>query len=54
MQAPHTGEYMIIDPINQYVADGNLVKVGEAAGEYLDAGTLNGWLSANQYIASHS
>lgn len=54
MLAPHTGEYMIIDPINQYVADGNIVKVGEAKGEYLDAGTLEGWLQANQYVASHS
>lgn len=54
MRTPHTGEYMIIDPINQYVADGNIVKVGEAAGEYLDAGTLDGWLEANQYIATQA
>ena len=54
MNLPHTGEYMIIDPINQYVADGNTVKVGEAKGEYLDAGTLEGWLRANQYMAAQS
>lgn len=54
MNEPHTGEYMIIDPLNQYVADGNVIKVGEAKGQYLDAGTLEGWLYANQYVTSRS
>lgn len=54
MQKPHAGEYMIIDPINQYVADGNIIKVGEARGEYLDAGTVQGWLHANNTVLSHS
>jgi len=51
MQAPHAGEYMIIDPINEYVNDGNQVVVGEAKGEYLDAGSVPGWLHANQVVA---
>jgi UTP--glucose-1-phosphate uridylyltransferase len=51
MQAPHNGEYMIIDPINEYVNDGNQVVVGEAKGEYLDAGSVPGWLHANQVVA---
>jgi UTP--glucose-1-phosphate uridylyltransferase len=50
MQAPHDGEYMIIDPINQYVADGNVVKVCEAKGKYLDAGSVGGWLHANRVV----
>ncbi len=50
MQLPHTGEYMIIDPINQYVADGHQIIVGKAVGEYLDAGTVEGWLHANQVV----
>jgi len=50
MNAPHTGEYMIIDPINKYVAEGNKVIVGEATGKYLDAGTVEGWLHANQVV----
>jgi UTP--glucose-1-phosphate uridylyltransferase len=50
MARPHTGEYMIIDPINQYVADGNKIIVGEAKGEYLDAGSVRGWLHANQVV----
>lgn len=52
IQAPHEGEYMIIDPINQYVADGNKLIVGEANGEYLDAGSVEGWLHANQVAAT--
>lgn len=50
MELPHEGEYMIIDPINRYVADGNNIIVGEAKGEYLDAGTVDGWLHANQVV----
>jgi UTP--glucose-1-phosphate uridylyltransferase len=47
---PHEGEYWIIDPINQYVADGHKIKVGEAKGEYLDAGSVAGWLHANRVV----
>ena len=50
MRRPHSGEYMIIDPINEYVADGRQVVVGEARGEYLDAGSLDGWLHANNVV----
>ena len=41
---------MIIDPINNYVADGNTIVVGEARGDYLDAGSAEGWLHANQVV----
>ena len=51
VKTPRDGEYWIIDPINQYVADGNQVVVGEAKGEYLDAGTVKGWLHANRVVA---
>jgi len=50
IHTPHDGEYMIIDPINAYVADGNTVIVGEAKGEYLDAGSVEGWLHANRVV----
>lgn len=50
MEKPHEGEYMIIDPINEYVADGNQVIVGEAKGDYLDAGSVEGWLHANEVV----
>lgn len=50
MQKEHTGEYMIIDPINEYVADGNRIKVCAAKGEYLDAGSVDGWVHANNVV----
>lgn len=52
MNAPHQGEYFIIDPINEYVKAGNTVIVREAKGEYLDAGTERGWLHANNIVLS--
>lgn len=52
-QANPQGEYLITDPINSYVAAGNMLKVVPAGGQYLDAGTLEGWLKANQVVASH-
>lgn len=48
------GEYLITDPINTYVNRGHSLKVVSAGGQYLDAGTLEGWLYANQVVASHS
>ena len=44
------GEYYITDPINQYVSEGGRLMVVEAEGQYLDSGTVDGWLKANQVI----
>ena len=54
MKEPHTCEYWITDSINRYVADGNSIKVSEAKGEYLDAGSLHGWLHANDVVVGNS
>lgn len=53
MNAPHQGEYFIIDPINEYVKQGGQVIVREAKGEYLDAGTERGWLHANNVVLAN-
>ncbi len=45
-----SGEYYITDPINQYVTDGGRLMVVEAEGQYLDSGTVEGWLQANQIV----
>lgn len=45
------GEYQITDAINGYVADGGTMKVATARGEYLDGGSLEGWLHANRVVA---
>lgn len=54
MKLQHKGEYMITDPINRYVEDGNQIKVIEAKGQYLDAGNVKGWLHANNIVCGQS
>jgi len=44
------GEYQITDPINTYVSNGGRLKVIEAEGQYIDSGTVKGWLKANQIV----
>lgn len=44
------GEYYITDPINAVVEDGGVMKVVPAQGEYLDGGTVEGWLQANRIV----
>lgn len=46
----HDGEYYITEPINRLVNDGAHLKVIPAIGAYLDAGTLEGWLAANEWV----
>lgn len=46
------GEYLITDPINEYVANGGSLKVIKAEGQYLDSGTVQGWLKANQIVVA--
>lgn len=48
----HDGEFMITDPLNEYVAVGNDIAVIRSAGEYLDCGTVDGWLYANNRLAA--
>lgn len=45
------GEYEVTDAINAYVAQGKTIVVGEAKGQYLDAGNVDGWLHANNVVA---
>jgi UTP--glucose-1-phosphate uridylyltransferase len=45
-----SGEYYITDPINQYVSEGGRLAVCKAEGQYLDSGTVEGWLKANQIV----
>jgi hypothetical protein len=41
---------MITEPINRYCKDGGIIKVVHATGQYLDGGTLEGWLEANRTV----
>lgn len=47
------GEYYITDPLNDYVADGNVLQVLPARGAYLDGGTVEHWLEANEFVFRH-
>lgn len=47
---PARGEYEITDAINEYVKQGGGFIVGEAKGEYLDSGNVQGWLHANRVV----
>jgi len=44
------GEYEITDVINKYVATGGTISIHEAVGEYLDGGSVEGWLHANNVV----
>lgn len=46
------GEYELPDAVNNFVARGGRVKVVPAQGEYLDGGSVEGWLHANNVVAA--
>jgi len=47
------GEFYITEPINTYVENAVMIVI-PTNGAYLDAGTVDGWLHANQFIAEQS
>ncbi len=46
----HNGEYQLPDAINEYVTAGGIVRVVPARGQYLDGGSVEGWLYANNVV----
>jgi len=48
----HNGEYQLPDAINDFVAKGGQVRVVPAKGQYLDGGTTEGWLRANNVVCA--
>ena len=48
---PLEQEYMVTDPIEEYIREGGVMKVAPTTGEYLDGGSVEGWLHANQVVA---
>lgn len=47
---PARGEYEITDAINAYVNSGKQMVVGTVTGEYMECGSVEGWLRANNAI----
>lgn len=47
---PTDQEYVVTDPIDEYLRDGGIIKVAATSGEYLDGGSVEGWVHANNVV----
>lgn len=47
---PKDQEYMVTDPIDEYINNGGIMRVAPTTGEYLDGGSVEGWLHANNVV----
>ncbi len=47
---PRDQEYMITDPFETYIKNGGVLRAARTEGEYLDGGTVEGWLHANNVV----
>lgn len=47
---PKDQEYVVTDPIDSYIKRGGVMRVVRAEGEYLDGGSVEGWLHANNVV----
>ncbi len=48
---PVRGEFELTDAINAYIASGKKIAVGQTSGTYLDCGSPDAWLAANNFAA---
>ena len=49
---PKDQEYLVTDPIESYLEKGGTMRVAPTAGEYLDGGSVEGWLHANNVVCN--
>lgn len=47
------GEYYIFTPFEKLIEQGQTMKVVRAKGQFLDGGTVEGWLYANNVVLAH-
>ena len=47
---PARGEFEITDAINAYVEEGKKIAVGTIQGTYMECGSVDGWLKANEIV----
>lgn len=47
---PLDQEYVVTDPIDEFIRDGGVMRVASTTGEYLDGGSVEGWLHANNVV----
>ena len=48
--SPTDQEYMITDPIYDYIKQGQTMRVASTSGQYLDGGSVEGWVHANNVV----
>ncbi len=48
--SPLGQEYIVTEPIDTYLQKGGVMRVAEAVGQYLDGGTVEGWVHANNVV----
>ena len=49
---PGDQEYMVTDPIDEYIKEGGIMRVTPTTGEFLDGGSIEGWLHANNVVCN--
>ncbi len=47
---PKDQEYLVTDPIDTFLAKGGVMRVAPTSGQYLDGGSVEGWLHANNVV----
>lgn len=50
---PLDQEYLVTDPIDEYINEGGVMRVTPTTGEYLDGGSVEGWVHANNVVTSY-
>jgi UTP--glucose-1-phosphate uridylyltransferase len=51
---PTDQEYLITDPFATYIEKGGIMRAAKVEGEYLDGGTVEGWVHANDVVAGNN
>lgn len=47
---PKDQEYMVTDPIDAFIKAGGVMRVAPTSGQFLDGGSVEGWLHANNVV----
>ena len=47
---PLDQEYLVTDPIDEFIRDGGTINIASTTGEFLDGGSVEGWLHANNVV----
>ena len=50
---PLDQEYLVTDPIDEYINEGGVMRVTPTTGEYLDGGSVEGWVHANNVVTGY-